>query len=43
MAFIDGNSHQELSTRLNVPLGTIKSWVRRGLEKLRSVWIDELR
>ncbi len=35
MAFYDGNTHQELSTRLQVPLGTIKSWIRRGLDKVK--------
>ena len=35
MAFYEGNTHEELSNRLKVPLGTIKSWVRRGLEKVK--------
>lgn len=34
-AFIDGYSHAELAKKLNVPLGTVKSWIRRGLESLR--------
>ncbi len=36
LAYLQDLSHAELSARLRVPLGTIKSWVRRGLEKLRS-------
>lgn len=35
MSFYHGYSHQELSEKLIVPLGTIKGWVRRGLEQLR--------
>lgn len=35
MAFIDGLSHSELADRLNCPLGTVKSWIRRGLQDLR--------
>lgn len=35
MAFLDGLSHAELATRLEAPLGTIKSWIRRGLQDLR--------
>lgn len=34
-AFIDGYSHAELAKRLNMPLGTVKSWIRRGLESLK--------
>ena len=35
LAFFHGLSHGELSAHLQEPLGTVKSWVRRGLEKLR--------
>jgi RNA polymerase sigma-70 factor (ECF subfamily) len=35
MAFTDGLSHSELSTLLDEPLGTIKSWIRRALSALR--------
>ena len=35
MAFVDGLSHSELAERLHVPLGTIKSWIRRSLLTLR--------
>lgn len=31
LAFVEGLTHEELSLRLNAPLGTVKSWVRRGL------------
>jgi len=41
LAFYEGYTHQELSRRLSVPLGTMKSWIRRSLEKLRSC-LDEI-
>lgn len=34
-AFFDGVTYAELAERQNVPLGTMKSWVRRGLARLR--------
>lgn len=34
-AFYDGLSYPELAERWSVPLGTMKSWVRRGLLRLR--------
>jgi RNA polymerase sigma-70 factor, ECF subfamily len=36
LAFVDGFSHAEIAERLAAPLGTVKSWVRRGLIALRS-------
>lgn len=35
LAFFEGLTHQELSRRLQHPLGTIKAWIRRGLISLR--------
>jgi RNA polymerase sigma-70 factor (ECF subfamily) len=35
LAFFHGLSHEELATRLRTPLGTVKSWVRRGLLQLK--------
>lgn len=34
-AFLDGASYPELAEREGVPLGTMKSWIRRGLLRLR--------
>lgn len=36
LAFVDGLSHAEIAGRLPAPLGSVKSWVRRGLLSLRS-------
>ena len=35
-AFLDGTTYEELAARMSVPLGTMKSWIRRGLLKLRT-------
>jgi RNA polymerase sigma-70 factor (ECF subfamily) len=34
-AYFQGLSHSELAQSLAVPIGTVKTWIRRGLEKLR--------
>lgn len=36
LAFFHGLSHSELATHLKQPLGTVKTWVRRGLERLKN-------
>nr|NTA45156.1 sigma-70 family RNA polymerase sigma factor [Agrobacterium tumefaciens] len=35
MAYVAGYSHGEIAGRLRIPLGTTKSWIRRGLSALR--------
>jgi len=35
LAYFEGHSHAELARRLNSALGTVKSWVRRGLASLK--------
>jgi RNA polymerase sigma-70 factor (ECF subfamily) len=35
-AFLEGVTYDALARRMDTPLGTVKSWVRRGLLKLRS-------
>lgn len=34
-AYLDGLSYQEISTSLGIPVGTAKTWVSRGIAKLR--------
>jgi len=36
LAYYEGYTHAELARRLDAPLGTVKSWVRRGLQQLRA-------
>jgi len=36
LAYIDGESRQSLSERFGVPVGTIKTWLRRTLETVRT-------
>jgi RNA polymerase sigma-70 factor (ECF subfamily) len=35
LSYYYGHTHQELSDQLKKPLGTVKAWIRRGLEDLR--------
>src|SRR5262249_25143320 len=35
LAFVGGNSHEAISRLTGNPLGTVKSWIRRGLQSLR--------
>ncbi len=35
MAYVDGCTHAEIAQRLAAPLGTVKAWIRRGLQSLR--------
>jgi RNA polymerase sigma-70 factor (ECF subfamily) len=35
LAFVGGNSHEDIARLTGNPLGTVKSWIRRGLQSLR--------
>jgi RNA polymerase sigma-70 factor (ECF subfamily) len=36
LAYYRGMVHTEIAEALNAPLGTVKAWVRRGLDKLKT-------
>lgn len=42
LAFFKGMTHSELAEKLNLPLGTIKTRIRLGLQKLRGMWATEV-
>ena len=35
LAYYQGMSHTEVAEQMDAPLGSIKAWIRRGLEKLK--------
>jgi RNA polymerase sigma-70 factor, ECF subfamily len=35
-AFFEGCTYEEIADRSETPLGTVKSWIRRGLQKLKA-------
>ncbi len=40
LAFYQGLSHQEVAQTMGTPLGTVKSWIRRGLVALKQCFED---
>jgi len=36
MAFYHDMSHSEVAEQLSLPIGTVKTWIRRGMEKLKA-------
>lgn len=36
LAFVGGNSHGDIAQLIGTPLGTVKSWIRRGLKTLKA-------
>lgn len=42
LAFFGGMSHSEIAEQLGLPLGTVKTRLRLGLEKLREMWFEAM-
>lgn len=36
MAYYQGLSHSEVAAQMGAPLGSVKAWIRRGLDKLKT-------
>jgi RNA polymerase sigma-70 factor, ECF subfamily len=41
IAYFDGLSQSEISAHVGAPLGTVKSWTRQGLQRLRELLANE--
>ena len=41
LAYFYGMSHADISEYLKRPLGTVKSQIRLGMQKLRSIWLSK--
>ena len=39
LAYFHGLSQSEIAAKMNHPLGTVKSWIRLGMQKLREILI----
>lgn len=42
LAFFGGMSHSEIAEQLALPLGTVKTRLRLGLEKLKEMWFETI-
>jgi RNA polymerase sigma-70 factor, ECF subfamily len=43
MAYFRGMTHSEIAEHLNLPLGTVKSRIRLGLQKLKDLWFESMK
>ena len=41
LAYFYGMSHSDIAEYLQAPLGTVKTRIRQGMQKLRTAWADE--
>ena len=42
MSFFEGRSHSDISGRLGIPLGSVKSRMRLASDKLKMIWRDDV-
>jgi RNA polymerase sigma-70 factor (ECF subfamily) len=42
LAYFGGMTHSELAEYLHLPLGTVKGRLRLAIEKLRSLWLEDI-
>lgn len=40
LAYYQGLSHSEVAAQMGAPLGSVKAWIRRGLDKLKACLAD---
>jgi RNA polymerase sigma-70 factor, ECF subfamily len=40
LAYFQGMSHSDISAYLKLPLGTVKTRIRQGMQKLRAAWLE---
>lgn len=40
LAYYQGMSHSQIASYLGIPLGTVKTRIRLGMQKLRRAWLD---
>lgn len=41
LAYYQGLSHTEVAAQMGAPLGSVKAWIRRGLEKLKACLAEQ--
>jgi RNA polymerase sigma-70 factor (ECF subfamily) len=40
LAFFQGMSHADIASTTHIPLGTVKTRLRTGLQRLRELWLE---
>lgn len=43
LAFFRGMTHSEIAEETEIPLGTVKTRLRTGLQKLRELWVESVK